>query len=89
MKTKNETTIEELLIDNPRGLTIQEIADKSKITRNTALIILAKLFGQDKIEIREVGQSKLHYWKYKKLPKIDSNKEILKQMKEVLNGKSK
>ena len=76
MKTKNETTIEELLIDNPKGLSIQELADKSNITRNTALIILAKLFGQDRIEVREIGQVKLHYWKYKPLPKGQTMEDI-------------
>jgi len=55
--------IEKLLKENPRGLTNQEIADILKISRNTVAVALAGLNGEGKIEIREIGMSKLNYWK--------------------------
>jgi DNA-binding IclR family transcriptional regulator len=61
----NKEIIEGLLKDSPQGLTIQDLADKTKLARNTVKIILAQLQGENKIEIREVGQAKLHYWRSK------------------------
>lgn len=62
----NKEIVEGLLKDSPQGLTIQDLADKTKLARNTVKIVLAELQGEDKIEIREVGQAKLHYWRRKK-----------------------
>jgi hypothetical protein len=61
----NKIKIEGLLKDNPRGLTIQELVDKSNLSWNTITKILALLQGEKKIEIRVIGQAKLHYWKFK------------------------
>lgn len=63
MKYYKETI--KLLKKNPEGLTIQEIADKLNANRNTVSIALAKLIGEQKIDIRAVGQAKLNYWKEK------------------------
>jgi len=52
-----------LLRKNPRGLTIQEISNNTKVSRITAAIALAKLEGQGKIDIRVLGNCKLHYLK--------------------------
>lgn len=65
-KMTNKEIIEGLLKDSPQGLTIQDLADKTKLARNTVKIILAGFQGENKIEIREVGQAKLHYWRRKK-----------------------
>ena len=59
---KNKRQVEKLLKQNKRGLTIQNISDETKLTRNTISIILAELKGEKKIEVREVGNAKLHYW---------------------------
>jgi len=59
----NKEIIEKLLKENPQGLTIQELSDKAKVTRNTIAIVLAELKGEKRIVIREVGQAKLIYLK--------------------------
>ena len=57
--------IEHLLRDDTRGLTIQELADKTKVSRVTAGMALMKLEGANKIDVRIIGNCKLHYWKRK------------------------
>jgi hypothetical protein len=57
--------VEELLINNPTGLTIQEISDKLNTSRITISIALAELRGEDRIDIREIGNAKLHFLKEK------------------------
>ena len=61
-KTKKELVVE-LLKKDSDGLTIIEIANKIKVSRNTVPVILAELKGEGKIRIRPVGKAKLHYWK--------------------------
>jgi DNA-binding transcriptional ArsR family regulator len=75
---ENRLKIEGLLKDNPRGLTIQDLADKSKLSRNTIMVILARFFGENKLELRQIGNAKLHFWKYKPLPK-NQTKEMIKE----------
>lgn len=53
----------ELLNNQPRGLTIQDISDIVGLSRITVNLILAELKGEGLIEVREVGQSKIHYVK--------------------------
>ena len=57
--------VEEILKNNPTGLTIQEISDKLKTSRITISIALAELRGEDKIDIREIGNAKLHFLREK------------------------
>jgi len=59
----NKEIVESLLKDCPQGLTIQDISNKTGFARNTVKVILAELSGNNLIEIREVGQAKLHYWR--------------------------
>lgn len=64
--SKLEQTIKKIktiLLEDTRGLTIQELADKTKVSRVTAGMALMKLEGQGVIEVRVVGNCKLHYWK--------------------------
>lgn len=61
---KKERVIK-LLKKNRDGLTIKEIAQALKISRNTVPVILAELKGANKIRIRPVGKAKLHYWRGK------------------------
>ena len=61
----NKEIVEKLLEENSLGLTIQELSNKAKVTRNTIVIILAELKGEKRIVIRQVGQAKLHYLKEK------------------------
>jgi len=54
------------LKEDTRGLTIQEIADKMRVSRITASIALAKLEGAGLVDIRVLGNCRLHYWRGKK-----------------------
>jgi len=71
MKDKDKEKIEKLIKENPEGLTIQDLVNKSELAWNTITKILAWLEGQEKIRIRQVGQAKLHYW----IKKTDENAE--------------
>ena len=55
--------IRKALEEAPRGLIIQEISQKTKVSRITASIALAKLEGAGEIDIRVIGNCKLHYLK--------------------------
>ncbi|HEY0090084.1 MAG TPA: hypothetical protein VGB37_14655 [Candidatus Lokiarchaeia archaeon] len=55
--------VEKLLKENKQGLIIQDISDKLNFSRITISIALAELRGENKIEIREIGQAKLHFLK--------------------------
>jgi len=62
----NKEVIKGLLKDNPQGLTIQELTDKTKLAWNTVTKNLAKIEGEGNLIIREVGRAKLHSWDNKK-----------------------
>ena len=62
MKTKKEIVVD-VLKKKTMGLTIAEISNMLKISRNTVAIVLAELKGEGVITIRPVGKAKLHYWK--------------------------
>ena len=51
----------EILRQDTRGLTIQELSEQLKVTRVTASIALAKLEGAGMITVRTIGNCKLHY----------------------------
>ena len=55
--------IKKILSGDTRGLTIQELSDMTKVSRITTSLALAKLEGQGLIDIRIVGNCKLHYLK--------------------------
>ena len=54
--------VENLLKKHSEGLTIIEISNLLKISRNTVAVALAELKGSESIRIRPVGRAKLHYW---------------------------
>ena len=60
-KSKKELVVGLLKSDND-GLTVIEIANRLKISRNTVAVVLAELKGAMLIRIRPVGMAKLHYW---------------------------
>jgi predicted transcriptional regulator len=56
-----------LILKNNFGLTIEEVSNELKINRATASKYLAILEAREKIIVRELGKSKLHYPKTKTL----------------------
>ncbi len=58
--------IKEILRKDTRGLTIQELSEKTKVSRITAAMALMKLEGADSIDVRIIGNCKLHYLKVDK-----------------------
>jgi len=56
----------DILREDTRGMTIQEISDKLHVSRITAAIALAKLEGAGLIDVRVIGNCKLHYWRLRK-----------------------
>ncbi len=57
--------IKEILRKDTRGLTIREISEKTKVSRITAAMALMKLEGAELIDVRVIGNCKLHYLKIK------------------------
>ena len=55
--------IKGLLKKDSRGLTIQELADLTKVSRITTMMALMKLEGAGIIDVRVLGNCKLHYLK--------------------------
>ncbi len=55
--------IKEILKKDNRGLTIQELSEKTHVTRITASMALMKLEGMGLIDVRIIGNCKLHYLK--------------------------
>ena len=57
--------IKELLKKDTRGLTIEELSKAIKASRIKTAMALAKLEGAELVDVRIVGNCKLHYWKGK------------------------
>ncbi len=55
--------IKKILNEDNRGLTIQELSEKTKVSRITASMALMKLEGKGEINVRIIGNCKLHYLK--------------------------
>ena len=55
--------IKEILRKDTRGLTIQELSEQTKVSRITAAMALMKLEGAGLIDVRVIGNCKLHYLK--------------------------
>ena len=58
--------IKEILRKDTRGLTIQELSEQTKVSRITAAMALMKLEGAELIDVRVIGNCKLHYLRTKK-----------------------
>lgn len=53
--------IKDILRKDTRGLTIQELSEKTNVSRITAAMALMKLEGAGSIDVRVIGNCKLHY----------------------------
>jgi|TARA_Y100000310_G_scaffold275229_1_gene291681 DNA-binding transcriptional ArsR family regulator len=58
--------VKEILREDTRGLTIQELSEKTKVSRITAAMALMKLEGGGLIDVRVIGNCKLHYLRINK-----------------------
>ncbi|MBU1976861.1 MAG: hypothetical protein KKA62_02805 [Nanoarchaeota archaeon] len=67
--------IKVILTRDTRGLTIQELSEKTKVSRITAAMALMKLDGAGLIDVRVIGNCKLHYLKSNYPP--TENKDFL------------
>ena len=55
--------IKEILRKDARGLTIKELSEQTDVSRITAAMALMKLDGAGLIDVRVIGNCKLHYLK--------------------------
>jgi len=55
--------IKKILKKDTQGLTIQELSEKTKVSRITTSMALMKLDGAGLLYIRVIGNCKLHYLK--------------------------
>ncbi len=55
--------IREILRLDTRGLTVKELALLTKVSRITVSMALMKLEGANEIDVRVIGNCKLHYLK--------------------------
>ncbi|MBN1166703.1 MAG: PAS domain S-box protein [Methanospirillaceae archaeon] len=55
------TNIENLLKENPRGMTVSEISQELSMSRNTVGKYLELMYLSGKVEVRVVGKAKLYY----------------------------
>lgn len=62
MSEENKKEVINLLKKSSDGLTIVEMAEMLKFSRNTIALILAELKGAELVRIRPIGKAKLHYW---------------------------
>jgi len=54
-----EEKIIKILQKNPKGLTITQLVDESKLTRDQVRITIARLEAKELIEITQIGMAKL------------------------------
>ena len=55
--------VKDILRRDSRGLTIQELSEQTRVSRITAAMALMKLEGEGIVEVRVIGNCKLHYLK--------------------------
>jgi predicted transcriptional regulator len=60
----DEDKVVNFLKEFPRGLSIEELSSKTKLKRHQVKVILARLEGAKKIEVRKLGNVQLNYWKH-------------------------
>jgi len=61
MNSDRHQEILRFLEENPRGSTVTEVAEAIDVSRVTASKYLEVLSATDEVDVRKVGQAKLHY----------------------------
>lgn len=74
-KDKKRIKIEDLLKAYDDGLTIKDIAKKTKMSRHTVLARLHRLEGEGKVKMRQINMAKLYTWAD---PEIDLSEKKVK-----------
>jgi Fic family protein len=83
MKVSKKDIVLRVLKESPEGLTIQEIADKGKMSRITATIYIHELLGEGVLTERKIGAYRMFYVKEKFLENV-SSMEVLEKLKEKM-----
>ena len=65
MRKEKRDLVVNLLKKNTDGLTVIEIANTLKISRNTAAVALSELKRAELIRVRPIGMARLNYWRGK------------------------
>ncbi|MDH3324922.1 MAG: MarR family transcriptional regulator [Candidatus Peregrinibacteria bacterium] len=62
MNSSNSTGDKVLIVlrSNPDGLTITEIVSRSRLSRSTVRVVLAKLEGKGDVSYRSIGMAKMY-----------------------------
>ena len=81
--------IKEILKFDSRGLTIQELSEKTNVSRITTAMALMKLEGARLIEVRVIGNCKLHYLRNSNFMRIPDGLKVEKRIKQLSNLKQK
>ncbi|MEM5793255.1 MAG: helix-turn-helix domain-containing protein [Candidatus Aenigmatarchaeota archaeon] len=84
MKNHQKETIFEVLRRHPEGLTLQKIAEMTKMSRITATKYVHELIGEGKVYQRQVGVAKLCYPTERFIISVKED-EIIKKIKKKLS----
>jgi DNA-binding IclR family transcriptional regulator len=82
-KIHPKNDIIEVLKNHPEGLTLQKIANLTRMSRLTATKYVHELIGEGKIYQREVGMAKLCYLK-ERFAQLVKQEEVIKQLQKKL-----
>jgi DNA-binding IclR family transcriptional regulator len=82
-KIHPKNDIIEVLKKHPEGLTLQNIANLTAMSRLTATKYVHELIGEGKIYQREVGMAKLCYLK-ERFAQLVKQEEVIKQLQKKL-----
>ena len=80
-KKKPKKTIINLLDEHPEGLTIQKVADLTRMSWLTATKYIHELLGEGKIRERKVGVARLLFSKERFIKSV-KEEEIIKKLKQ-------
>jgi len=80
-KRKPKKTIMKLLDEHPEGLTIQKVANITKMSRLTATKYIHELLGEGRIRERKVGVARLLFSKERFIKSV-KEEQIIKKLKE-------
>jgi DNA-binding IclR family transcriptional regulator len=82
-KKNPKRTIIEMLKKHPEGITLQKIANLTKMSRLTATKYVHELMGEGKIYQRNVGMAKLCYLK-ERFVQLVKQEEVIEKLKKKL-----